>query len=561
MAGGASWEGLARAMEVVRSTASRRGKIAHLSHYLATLEDEDLRRACTFLGGRAFPAGDPRTPEIGWSTITAVLRDLTGADDQTIADTYLRWGDLGDVAQELLGRRHPDPLFVDSALGASLTLEEVEAGLVTAATASGKGSRAVKQDVLRHLLQRTTPLGAKYLVRVLTGDVRIGLREGLLEEAIGATFGARPSDVRRALLLQADPGAVALLARRNRLQTARLELFRPFRFMLAQEIQGPEEAFGQGHGTWLAEDKYDGIRVQVHRAGDRVAIYSRTLDDVTSSFPELTEPLRHLAPVYIADGEVVAWKGDRALPFHRLQQRLRRRTPGSLLEEIPVVLFLFDLLRLLDQDLLDRPLAERRASLLRLDFSERVRPVHAEEVADAQSVRRRFQEARERGNEGLVLKRLGAPYQPGRRGRLWLKLKEELGTLDVVVVAAEHGHGKRADVLSDYTFAVRDGDRLRVVGKAYSGLTDQEIADLTRWFRAHTLYDSGRVKVVEPRIVLEVAFNAITRSDRHDSGYALRFPRIKRIRYDKTPEEINTLADVETLYRAQKWPRFSSDAR
>lgn len=552
MVEGASWEGMARVMEAVRATSSRREKVAQLSRYLATLVGDDLRRACTFLTGRAVPAGDPRTPEIGWSTITAVLQDLTGADDRTVAEAYLRWGDLGDVARELLSRLDPDPLFRGEVLGEPLTLAGVEAGLEAAAAASGKGSRAVKLRVLRHLLQRTTPLGAKYLVRILTGDVRIGLREGLLEEAIAAAFGARPSDVRRALLLQADPGTVALLARQGRLQAARLELFRPFRFMLAQEIHGPAQVFAEGPAAWLAEDKYDGIRVQVHRAGDRVALYSRTLDDVTPSFPELTEPLRRLAPTYIADGEVVAWKGDRVLPFHRLQQRLRRHDPGSLLEEVPVALFLFDLVRLGDHDLLDRPLRERRASLLALRFCDRVRPSDAEEVADAGAVGRRFQEARARGNEGLVLKRLDAPYQPGRRGRLWLKLKEELGTLDVVVVAAEHGHGKRADVLSDYTFAVRDGDRLRVVGKAYSGLTDREITELTRWFRAHTLRDYGRVKVVEPRIVLEVAFNAITRSDRHDSGYALRFPRIKRIRSDKGPEEISTLADVEALYRAQE---------
>lgn len=551
MEGSALWEDLARVMEAVRRTSSRREKVAHLSRYLATLEDEDLRRVCTYLAGRPFPPGDPRAPEVGWSTITLALQELTGADEATLSASYLRWGDLGDVAAELLASRPPDP---QPGVG-PLTLEELEAALGAMAAATGSGSRTTKLALVRDLLRRTSPLGARYLVRILTGDIRIGSREGLLEEAIARAFGLPTGDVRRALLLQADPAAVALHARRGRLQTLRLAPHRPFRFMLAEQIRSPEEARAHGGGPWLVEDKYDGVRVQVHGAAGRVVIYSRTLDDVTASFPELVEPLRDLAPVYIADGEVVAWRGDRALPFHLLQQRLRRKQPGALVEEIPVVLFLFDLLRLGEHDLLLRPLRERRAALLGLPFGPRVRPSEATEASDPETIARRFREARERGNEGLVLKRLDSPYEPGRRGRLWLKLKEELATLDVVVVAVEHGHGKRAGVLSDYTFAVRDGERLRVVGKAYSGLTDREIAELTEWFRAHTLRDSGRVKLVEPRIVLEVAFDAVTRSDRHDSGYALRFPRIKRLRPDKSPEEINTLADVEAIYRAQE--RFS----
>jgi DNA ligase-1 len=365
-------------------------------------------------------------------------------------------------------------------------------------------------------------------------------------------------------MLISDIGDVAVLARRDRLADAHLRLFRPFRVMLADTILGPEEAFAgrSSDAPPLAvEEKYDGIRAQVHSDGARLAIFTRTLDEITASFPELHDALRALAQSYIVDGEIVAWRGDAAIPFTQLMQRLRRKNPSGLVSEIPVVLFVFDLLHLDGVDLLDRPLAERRAHLEGLRFGDGVQPAYATRASVPADLAARFREARDRGNEGLVIKRPESTYQPGRRGSQWVKLKEELATLDVVVVAAEHGHGKRAAVLSDVTFAVRAGDGLAVVGKAYSGLTDAEIQQLTEWFRAHTVRDHGRVKIVEPMIVLEVAFDAVTRSDRHESGYALRFPRIKRIRDDKTPDEVNTVDDVARIYERQGASRGGASPR
>lgn len=537
---------LARTMHAVAANAAKRQKTAILARYLQTLDDDSLRIACTYLTGRLFPPGTPRKANVGWSAIMSVLQDLTGASDRQVSEAYLRWGDIGDVAAELLRRRRIAPLFASP-----LTLPGVHETLSEAAAAEGAGSRRARLRALRALLEQASPDEGKYLVRILTGDLRIGLREGLLEDAVAEAFGAHPDAVRRANLLRSDIGEVAVMARHGALGSAALESFHPFRFMLAGTVFTAEEALANG-GPVLAEDKYDGVRVQVHRIGDRVAIYSRMLEDVTKSFPDLKEDLRGLGDSYIADGEVVAWRGQRPLPFYALQERLRRVDPGPLLLEVPVVLFVFDLLRLGEEDLLDLPLAARRRRLAELHFGERVRPTLADEVADPQTLTARFRAARDRGNEGLVIKRLDSPYQPGRRGNLWVKWKDELATLDVVVVAVEHGHGRRAGVLSDYTFAIRDGDALRVVGKAYSGLTDREIAELTEWFAAHTVRDRGRYKVVQPRVVLEVAFDAVTRSDRHDSGYALRFPRIKRIRHDKTAQEISTLRDVEAIYQRQR---------
>jgi len=540
---------LAEVLEAVSQTSSKLQKIDLLASYLRSLSDEELRIACTYLTGAPFPAGEGRALNVGWSAIVEALLDLSGRPPEAMDQSYLRHGDLGSVAYDLLAHKTKTSLFT-----APLTLPAVHAVFERMSAATGSGSRQMKLEALRSLFTDADPIEAKYLVRIITSDLRVGLKEGLLEEAIAKAFDRPVAEVRRANMLISDIGAVAVMARQGRLTEATLQLFRPFRFMLADTIFTPEEAFedrADGAPPLLVEDKYDGIRAQVHHDGRRLAIFTRTLDEITSSFPELYQDLRALAPSYIIDGEIVAWRDGRAISFTQLQQRLRRKDPGALVDSVPVVMFVFDLLLLDSAPWLDRPLRERRDTLARLTFGRAVQEGYATSAAVPEELAVRFRDARDRGNEGLVIKRPESLYQPGKRGRQWVKLKEELATLDVVVVAAEHGHGKRAAVLSDVTFAVRDGERLAVIGKAYSGLTDAEILALTEWFRAHTIQDRGRVKVVEPKIVLEVAFDAVTRSDRHDSGYALRFPRIKRIRDDKTPEEINTLEDVVRIYERQ----------
>jgi DNA ligase-1 len=540
---------LAGVLEAVGSTPGKLQKIEQLAAYLRELDDDDLRIACTYLTGAVFPPGDPRALSVGGAALVETLLDISGQPDAALHAAYLRHGDLGSAAFDLLQQKSTSSLFP-----APLTLRGVHDLFTRMAEARGGGSRATKLEGLRRLLTEAGPQEAKYLIRIITSDLRVGLKEGLLEEAVARAFEQPGEAVRRANMLISDIGEVAVLARAGRLGDAHLRLFRPFRFMLADTIFTPEEAFaGRDHTAagLMVEDKYDGIRAQTHWDGGRLAIFTRTLDEITPSFPELHQALRHLGDRYIIDGEIVAWRGSSAIPFTQLQQRLRRKNPADLVTAIPVVMFVFDLLHLDGGDLLDRPLADRRAALAHLRFGPAVQLAYATQAEQPEVLAMRFREARDRGNEGLVIKRPESRYQPGRRGSQWVKLKEELATLDVAVVAAEHGHGKRAGVLSDVTFAVRDGDRLAVIGKAYSGLTDQEIQQLTEWFLAHTQRDLGRVKLVEPTVVLEVAFDAVTRSGRHDSGYALRFPRIKRIRDDKTADDVNTLEDVARIFDAQ----------
>jgi DNA ligase-1 len=498
-----------------------------------------------------------------------VICALSGLSPETFGKLATQHGEAGGAAEEALaGHIAAEP---------TLTLRSVMDAYEALVAARGPTQ---KRPVLTPLLQLATPLEAKYLVKLLMGggDLRIGLLEGQLEDALARAAGVKVRDVQWANMLLGDAGETALLARHSQLATARMRLFHPLKFMLASPIQQPEEIRRSIAGAFFVEDKYDGIRAQAHKQGERVALYSRTLDEMTGRFPELHAPLLALPGSFILDGEVLAARDGRILPFKELQGRLGRKTVSAEVQAAtPVIFVAYDLLYQDDAVLLDAPLAQRRARLEAL-LGDRVTGWQGDKVADQSgadaaaegaaspphlvilSLTQRvddvaaidglFDAARARGNEGLMVKDPDSRYAPGRRGREWLKVKRALATLDVVVTAAEVGHGKRRNVLSDYTFAVRasaDDATLLNVGKAYNGLTDAEIAQLTEWFKQHTVQDFGRVRLVEPKIVLEVTFDVVQPSARHKSGYALRFPRIVRIRDDKSVDEIDTLEAVRAL--------------
>ena len=415
------------------------------------------------------------------------------------------------------------------------------------------------------------------------------MRESLVEEAIAAAYEKSELAVRRANMLLGDLGETLRLAAEDRLEEARMRLFHPLGFMLAAEVKSSEEATSYFTDAQI-EDKYDGIRAQVHCGEGRVRIFSRTQDEISESFPELPPVFQNSPEPLVLDGEILAWgtldmknATGSALPFSALQRRLgRKRVSDKLMREVPVVYVAFDVLFADNELVIDRPLRERsemltkiierlaemqhaassmhRASQPSLAFDQEETTVNFPRMMraplcqahSAEEIDEIFVEARARGNEGLMIKNRETLYTPGRRGHAWLKMKRELATLDCVVTAVEFGNGKRAGVLSDYTFAVRaeNGDLMNV-GKAYSGLTDVEIAEMTEWFKQHTLTDFGHSRLVEAKIVLEVAFNNIMRSDRHESGFALRFPRIVRLRPDKPPDEADTVKRVEEIYLSQ----------
>ncbi len=547
----------------IAATSRTTEKVSALAEYLRSLSAAELPLAVTYMTGRAFPERDPRTTGIGWASIASIAEAVVGGAPGALGAAYNQSSDLGQAVGDLFESHEHVPS------GEPASLVDVDAALSAVATARGAAAKAAP---LRELLERSDPLTARSIVKVLSGELRIGLREGHLENAIATAFGRQLADVQWTGMLTGDLGHTAELARDDRLGEAELALFRPLKSMLASPVADEDEVIRRlGSPVWV-EDKYDGIRAQLHKQGSEVRLYSRDLHDVSDSYPEVVAVAAQQPWDGILDGELLAYRDGMALPFIQLQARLGRKSPSAQVQaQVPVIYVAFDILALGSgagasvEPLLRMGLRERRQRLdsLGLPLVPGMATANLLNAATPRELSGIFDGAQERGNEGLMVKDPESTYSPGRRGHGWLKLKRPLATLDCVVVGVEVGHGKRHGVLSDYTFAVRDdrpggAGRLVTIGKAYSGLTDAEIAQMTEWFEAHTIQRMGRFHVVEPTVVVEIAFDVIHRSNRHDSGFALRFPRIFQLRPDKDVREIDTIANVETLYqRLQSGRRFS----
>jgi DNA ligase-1 len=588
---------VAELAETLANESSRLKKRAAIAEAIRKVHDagpdgDDAGRFALYVAGTPFAEADQRKLNAGGALLTKALLSVSGATQVALTAAYRKHGDLGAAGFDLMVM----PEAVEP-----LTLAQIADAFAAMAVAR---TTAVRAGLVEGLLRRATPLEAKYLLKLMIGDMRIGVKQSLVEEAIAVAASVPVAEVRNAVMLEADLAFAAQRAFAATLKEARMRLFHPLGFMLALPVDSPEEAVERFAGVpdegveaaqiaAFLEDKYDGMRAQVH-CGDpehpgRVAIYSRNREDITESYPDLEEAFARVSEAatgpLIFDGEILGWdlKESRALPFAVLGQRIgRKRVSNAWREQVPVIFMAFDLMYA-GELLLELPLRERRNQLEAAaeklvhvvtsplttderkkaaqglmfeepdgDSVERLLLSPSRLVESAEDIDRAYADARARANEGVMLKAAESQYLPGRRGLAWLKLKRELATLDVVVTGAEFGHGKRAGILSDYTFAVRgvDGELLNV-GKAYSGLTDAEIAELSAWMMEHTLDDRGFFRTVEPMRVLEVAFNNIMRSDRHASGYALRFPRIVRIRDDKPVSEIDTVERVEEVYQSQ----------
>ena len=536
----------AETAEAIAGTSSKLKKISFLATYLRTLEDADLRAAAVFFTGRPFALTDARTLNVGASALFTAVQQLSGASDKAMHDAYSARGDLGEAAENLLGAAATRRGWRE-APGEGLNPDAIHTKLSELVKLSGASN---KLPLVLDLLSSLNPVEIKYVIKIITGDLRIGLKENTVEEAIAKAF-ERPIDaVRRANMVLGDIGETAVLAKRNELEKISLRMFRPVKFMLATPADTEDEIFATFPGAFYVEDKYDGIRGQLHVDAAQASLFSRTLDDISHQFPEIIAGAQALNLSLIVDGEVVAFKDGQVLPFALLQKRLGRKKPSAqLMAEVPVALMIFDLLQFERRVLIDEPLQRRKELLETIPWPEALHIAPSMLLQERVQLDPLFDQAAQRRNEGLMLKDAGSLYLPGKRGMSWLKWKKALATLDVVVTGVELGHGRRRDVLSDYTFAIRHKGELLNIGKAYSGLTDLEIAEMTEYFKQHTIQEYGRFRLVEPNVVLEVAFNGIQKSGRHASGYALRFPRIVRIRQDKTVSDIDTLATVDKIYK------------
>jgi len=543
---------LASLGERLEATSKRLELTDLVAGFLQELQPAEIRPAVRLTIGHVFAEWDDRALNISVGAAMRVLDELVDAAPEVWDRVSAQAVDPGHRAYLLLdvARRSPP-------LSPPLTILDVFQAFERIAETSGRGSRAQKEALLRALLERATAIEAKYLVRIIFQEMRHGVSEGVMLNGIAKAAGVKAALVRRANQLWGEVGEVALVALTEGsqgLRKATLRLFRPIKPMLAQTAGSYEEPFQRFEDRVALEFKLDGARVQIHRRGDEVHIYSRNLSDVTESLPDVVAEIRAKlgAREAIVEGEAVAVDGEgRPLPFQHLMRRFRRKYDiATATEEIPVQLYLFDALYLDGASLMDAANQQRWLALEKAmggaDLVRRLVP------ADAEQAEAFAKEAQRAGHEGVMAKDLESTYTPGVRGKSWLKLKH-VTSLDLVVVAADWGYGRRHGWLSNYHLAVRDGrsGEFLVVGKTYKGLTDDQFREMTgRLLELEESRAKGTV-FVQPRIVVEVLFNEIQESSQYKSRYALRFARISRIRDDKRAAEADTLQALQELYEDQ----------
>ncbi|HKI05188.1 MAG TPA: ATP-dependent DNA ligase [Thermoanaerobaculia bacterium] len=520
--------------EALDRTTSTNEKVAALASYFSSAPPEDAAWAIWFLTGRRLKRFLQGRLLAGWAMTEA------GVPDWLFEESY---GSVGDLAETI-------SLVLDGR-GESERAAELPLSLWMAERLLPLRALAVEEQRERVTgWWRGLPRWETFVLnKLLTGELRVGVSQTLVERALAQVAGVPQPTLAHRLMGTWEPTGAFYLGLLSPGE-AKEDGSRPYPFYLASPLEQPAESLGEA-SEWLAEWKWDGIRSQLIRRGGALHLWSRGEELITERFPELTRAAASLLPDgTVLDGEILAWRDGQPLPFAVLQRRIgRKKLTEKVLAEAPAVFLAFDLLETGGQDARERPLAERRADLERL--LERGRPfflVSPRIEADAWGdLARAREEARGRGVEGLMLKRLASPYRTGRKRGDWWKWKIDPFTVDAVLVYAQPGHGRRANLFTDYTFAVWSGGELVPIAKAYSGLSDEEILDLDGWIRRHTLQKFGPVRSVEPEQVFELAFEGIALSSRHKSGIAVRFPRIARWRTDKRPDQADTLEGIRQL--------------
>lgn len=528
-------------------------KIDLVAAFLKNLDDDELAVASGFIMGDLFSPSMDLVMGVGPSILYEAMARACGCSTERISDMLRATGDPGLVASAAVDKKKPIG-FAAFIKDEPLSIKEVYQRLVAVARASGKGSQDAKVKNLQYLFSQATPLEAQYIARLAIEDMRIGIGEGGVRDAIAQAFSQDASKVERAYNLTNDIGLVAVNARKGTLADLSVLINHPIKMMLAQVGEGISASM-QELGSAAIEWKYDGARVQIHKDGKRVRIFSRRLEDVTRSLPEIVRLAQEVrADKAILDGEVVAiGKDSRPLAFQEILKRFRRKyNVEKQAKETPLHLFLFDLIYLDGQSTVDLPLTRRRELLEGIaDPSILADQVISDSVQKAEEI---YHQALEKGHEGLILKNSMSVYAPGKRGKNWLKIKPVMETLDLAVIGAKWGEGRRASFLGSYRLACLDEatSKLLDIGWVATGLTDEALAELTELFRELILVQNGMEVELKPAVIFEVAYEEIQKSQSYSSGYALRFPRLVRVRDDKSLEEADSLERVESLYRVQR---------
>jgi DNA ligase-1 len=560
------FKALAELSEKLEGTKKRLLMIDLVAEFLKNLEAKETEPAVSMILGRPFPKWSQQTLDVSWATLSEIIRRITGVEWNVFMEAFSKTGDVGSatkiVFEESKVRRQA------SLFERTLTILEVRRSLEAIAETTGYGSREKKERLIEALLSLASPLEAKYLVKIFIGEMRMGFYEGLMEQAISKAFQIPLEVVQKASMTIGDVGEVAATAKvegKEGLLKIGFKVFRPVKLMLAQMADGIAEALNEHDGKTAFEYKLDGARVQIHKLDGEVRIFSRRLTDVTESLPEIAETSRKniRGKEAILEGEVIAVDSlGLPIPFQHLMRRFKRvHAIEYMTEKIPVTLCLFDILYLNGESLISLPYLERRQILA--ENAGEIQLTKQMVTDNAGEAEQFLKEAMDAGHEGLMAKKPDSPYTPGIRGKRWLKIKPVLEPLDLVIVAAEYGYGRRHEWLSDYYLAARDAKtgEFVTVGKTFKGLTDIEIIEMTRRLKELAIKEEPRRVSVVPKVVVEVTYNEIQKSPKYKCEMALRFARINRIREDKTPEEADTIQRVGEIYEKQflKKGRYKTD--
>ncbi|MEA1944518.1 MAG: ATP-dependent DNA ligase [Euryarchaeota archaeon] len=515
--------------------------------------DTELSIVSRFIMGRIFPEWSAVELGVGPSLLYESISRASGLSERQIKQLVRETGDVGEAAKIALEKKTAklQRTFLDFTGGgeAHLAIANVFERMLSIAHASGKGSQQTKIKHLQYLFSTASPNESRYLARLVLKELRIGVGEGIVRDAIAQTFEEDVGAVERAYMLINDLGEVAVTASHHDLSSVNIRIGRPIKMMLAQL-----GSFDDITEVYAIEWKFDGARVQIHKDGDHVRIFSRRLEDVTNSLPDVVKLVKSqiTADQVILDGEVVAIGHDgKPLAFQEILKRFRRKYDiSAMVQKIPLYLNLFDIVYLDGVSLIDCELHDRREKLNAIVQShEHFRVAEQACTDDPDVVHTIYQNALDAGHEGVMLKNPDSLYSPGKRGKNWLKIKPIMETLDLVVVGADWGEGRRANLIGSYLLACYDPDTSEFleIGKVGTGITDEQLSELTELFSQYIISEDGKTIELQPAIVFEIAYEEIQKSPHYASGYALRFPRLVRVRFDKTPEDADSIERVGML--------------
>jgi DNA ligase-1 len=534
-----------RACEHLEGTSGRLDMIDYISRVLPTLTPEELPVFVRFVMGRIFPDWSSKKLGIGPNLLYEAIGYVAGMKKEQVIEKITITGDAGRAVEELLSIKSQTTFFHED-----LDLVRVYTELITIAEMEGKKSQREKLLAVRRLLGNAHPLEGRYLTRIMLEELRIGVGEGSVRDAIARAFSVDSALVEHAMQALNDAGEVARLARRgpDALREVRITLFHPVRMMLAQQGTIPDMI--QEHGKIAAEFKYDGSRFQFHKKGNWARLYSRRLEDVTAALPDVIEKLiTSTAHDVILDGEVIAIKEGKPMPFQSVLRRFRRRHDiAEAQDAIEMVPNVFDILYLDGETLIDLPLEKRRQRLESV-----VNRYIAPQVvsSDPQEIEHTYKDALEAGHEGIMIKVPASPYSPGQRGKNWIKIKPDVDTLDLAVIGGEWGEGKRAHIFGSFLVACQDQGRLIALSRVATGFSDEQLGEVYDLLKDRVIKKSGKEVSFEPDLVFEVGYAELQVSPTYEGGFALRFPRFIRIRDDKNITDVETLESIRERYQRQ----------